>query len=75
MAGIDLAMAESQLTMYMDAEKKVLLGQAYSMGDRSLTRADLKEIRAGIEHWDGKVKRLSRSSRGGMKVRRVVVVE
>lgn len=65
MAGITLAQAEAKLATWLDAEDKVAAGQAYSIGGRSLTRADLKAIRETIEYWDNKVKRLSG---GGIKV-------
>lgn len=59
MAGITLAQAELQLASWLDADKKVASGQAYSMAGRSLTRANAREIRENIEYWDEKVKSLS----------------
>lgn len=64
MAGITLAQAEAQLAVWIDASTKVASGQAYSMGSRSLTRADAKEIRENIDYWDAKVRQLS--STGGL---------
>lgn len=62
MAGISLSDAEAKLTSYMAAEDKVLSGQSYTIdtgaGSRTLTRADLKEIRAGIEYWNAKCRAL-----------------
>ena len=58
MAGITLAEAESKLDEYQTAETKVLASQAYSIGGRSMTRADLGDIREGIEFWDGKCQEL-----------------
>ena len=58
MAGITLAHAETKLTEYLTAESKVLSGQSYSLMGRTLTRANLSEIRQGIEYWDRKVKDL-----------------
>ena len=69
MAGISLSQAESKLTTWLAAEDKVAEGQAYSIGDRALTRADLKEIRETITYWDKKVQQLSR---GGIGYRRGV---
>lgn len=41
---------QNRLAMYLAAEEKILLsGQSYEIGDRSLTRADLKEIQKTIE--------------------------
>lgn len=66
MAGITLAQAETQLTAWLDADTAVAAGQAYSIGGRSLTRANAKEIRENIAYWDKQVKRLTR---GGIHVR------
>lgn len=65
MAGITLAQAEAKLQTWLDAEDKVAAGQSYSINGRSLTRADLGEIRNTIDYWEKKVQRLSR---GGMRV-------
>lgn len=66
MAGITLAQAEAKLATWLDAEDKVATGQSYSIQGRSLTRANLKEIRETIDYWDSKVQRLTR---GGIRVR------
>lgn len=65
MAGITLAQAEARLAEYLTAEERVLAGQSYSIGQRSLTRADLGEIQNGISIWDARVQRLNR---GGIRV-------
>lgn len=59
MAGITQAQAQAQLTLYLEAEAKVLAGQAYTIGGRSLTRADLAAIQQGIKVWDERVQALS----------------
>lgn len=69
MAGITLAQAEAQLASYLDAETAVLAGQSFEHAGRRLTRANLAEIRAGIEMWDAKVKNLSRTAGGGSRAR------
>lgn len=71
MAGIALTTAEAKLTEYLDAETAVLSGQSYSIGGRSLTRANLREIREGILYWNSMVQRLDR---GGIKVRGATIV-
>lgn len=38
-----------RLQMYLEAEKAVLMGQSYTIGDRTLTRANLSTIRAAID--------------------------
>ena len=38
-----------RLTLYLEAEEAVLAGQSYTLEGRSLTRANLSEIREAIE--------------------------
>lgn len=38
-----------RLAMYLEAEKAVLMGQSYTIGNRQLTRANLASIRAAID--------------------------
>jgi len=71
MAGITLAQAETQLDLWITADAAVAAGQAYTIGGRSLTRANAKEIRENIVFWDNQVKRLTNS---GITVRGVTPV-
>lgn len=72
MAGITQAQAEAKLTLWMDADDAVASSQTYSIGDRSLSRANSKEIKDNITFWNAEVKRLSSS--GGLTVRGLRVV-
>ena len=36
--------AQTRLQLWLDAEESISKGQAYSIGDRSLTRANLTEV-------------------------------
>ena len=59
MAGWTLEEAQRRLQMFLDAEEAILVGnQAYTIADRSYTRADLDEIRKGILYWLNEVDRL-----------------
>lgn len=69
MAGITLETATSRLDAYLAAEEAALAGKSYTIGMRSFSRQDLKEIRAGIETWDARVKRLSNGRSGGVRLR------
>jgi hypothetical protein len=60
MAGITSAQAQEHLDAYLAAEKAALSGQSYEIGDRRLTRANLAEIRQGIEYWNAQLRDLSR---------------
>jgi hypothetical protein len=59
MAGITLAQANAKLTLWMEADDKVASGQAYSIGGRSLSRADGKLIQDNIKFWNDEVVRLT----------------
>jgi hypothetical protein len=59
MSGIALETAEKQLTSYIAAEEKILLGQAVERNGKRLTMADLESVQAGIAIWGGRVERLS----------------
>lgn len=72
MAGITLAQAETQLAAYLAAETAVLSGQMYEIAGRTLRRADLEQIRLGIEIWDARVKTLTSAARGRSRARTIV---
>jgi Family of unknown function (DUF6148) len=73
-AGITLAQAEAQLTAWLAASTAVSQGQAYTIGTRSLSRANSREILQQIQFWDGQVKRLADSPGGGIRVRGITPV-
>lgn len=70
MAGITLAQAEAKLAEYLAAETAVLSGQDITIDGTRFTRADLAAVQKGIEIWNGRAQRLTRS--GGMAVREVI---
>lgn len=74
MAGITLETAQKHLDVWLEAELTVATGQSYTIGSRTLTRANLTEIRNAIEYWNGKVKTLDNAKKAGgrNRVRRVV---
>ena len=74
MAVITLEMAKKHLEMWLEAESCVAINQAYSIGGKSFTRANLGEIRKQVEYWSNKVAELQNiaKKRGRNKVIRVV---
>lgn len=60
-----MSTATEMVALYITAEKAVLNGQSYTINGRSLTRANLKEIREGREYWQGIANSESASSQGG----------
>lgn len=71
--GITLEQAQDHLEMWLEAELEVTTSQSYQLGSRSLTRANLEEIRETIDYWQKKVNDLLAAQNGGRnKVRRGV---
>lgn len=62
--------AQAQLAAWLAASIAVSKSQSYSIGNRSLTRADLKDIQEQIKFWNKYLLNLSRS--GGLNIRRAV---
>ena len=68
-----LEMAQERLSLYYEAERRVLVGQSYTIGDRQLTRANLSEIRKAIDSLKSEIEQLLGRSRGFS--RRVVFMD
>lgn len=54
---------KKRLQIYYEAEEAVLLNQEYTIGTKSLKRADLSTIRAAIKDLEGQIEALE--STGG----------
>ena len=52
---------KKRLSMYYEAEEAVLLNQDYTIGSRSLKRADLSTIRTAIKDLEGQIETLESS--------------
>ena len=64
--GISLEIAKKHLDAWLTAELEVTTHQRYTIGSRSLTKANLSEIRQQIEYWRNQVARLENiEKRGG----------
>ena len=59
MPGIDLVTAQQQLTLWIEASAAVAGSQSYTIGQRTLTRADLGDITRMIEFWEKRVASIS----------------
>jgi hypothetical protein len=57
--------AQSMVALYIEAEKKVLSGQSYTIGNRSLNRSNLTEIRNGRNEWEVKLRTAQAAAQGG----------
>ena len=74
MAAITLEIAKKHLDMWLEAESQVAINQAYTIGGKSFTRANLGEIRKQVEYWSNKVTLLENTAKnkGRNRVYRVV---
>ena len=65
-------MIEQRLNMYYEAEIAILTSQSYSIGTRTLTKANLAEVRQAIKELEAKLARLNGA---GRRVRRVIPID
>ena len=74
MASISLETAKKHLETWLEAETEVAINQAYTIGGKSFTRANLGEIRKQIEYWNNKVSALENlaENKGRNRVYRIV---
>ena len=71
MSVITKEMAREMLQLWLDAERAVTTGKSYTIGTRSLTRANLSDIAERIKYWSNELAKLE-SGRRGIRVVRVV---
>jgi len=67
-----LEIKKNRLKLYYEAEEKVLNSQSYTLGSKTLTRADLTSIQNMIKKLEGEIASLERY--GTMKRRSVRIV-
>lgn len=65
MATITLKTAQNHLDAWLEAELACTTGQSYTIGSRTLNRANLAEIRQSIRYWQGMVTKLENQERRG----------
>ena len=65
MPGITLEIAQKHLNAWLEAELACTTNQSYTIGSRTLTRADLAEIRNTIKYWAGIVTKLEAARKYG----------
>lgn len=65
---ITLALATAHLTSWLAADTAVTKGQSYTIGDRTLSRAHVAEIRNQINYWSKMEASLTRQANGKASV-------
>lgn len=74
MAGITLEIAKRHLEEWLEAELVLTTAQSYTLRNRTLTRANLTEVRNSIKFWNDKVNELEniKNTGGRNRIRRVL---
>lgn len=65
MAVFSKELCKQKLNTWLEAEEAVATGQSYQIGNRMLTRADLKQIREQMEYWAGKLAQAEAEEKSG----------
>jgi len=68
----DLQTAKDHLNAWLEADLSVATGKEYKIGSRSLTRADVIEIKERIDFWRNEVSKLESGRKGGIRAYRAV---
>lgn len=55
MAVFSEELCRQKLNTWLAAEESIATGQSYQIGTRTLTRANLKEVREEMEYWGKKL--------------------
>ncbi len=63
-----MSVATDMVDLYTSAEKAILNSQSYTLNGRSLTRANLAEIRSGRAEWESRVAAESAATQGGSRL-------
>ena len=74
MPGITLEIAQKHLDAWLEAELACTTNQSYTIGSRTLTRADLAEIRNTIKYWAGIVTKLEAARKYGGRNRTIRIM-
>lgn len=72
--GITLEIAQKHLDEWLEAELEITTHQSYTLGSKSLTMADLSQVRLAIQYWSGKVEELQRQQETGGRNRAYIAV-
>lgn len=70
----EIEIARHHLNAWLEAELELTTHQSYKIGSRSLTKADLGQIRKQIEFWQNRVAQLENAEKRGGRNRVVRVV-
>lgn len=69
-----LETAKKHYRAWLAAELELTMAQSYSVGTRTLTRANLAEVRKQIEYWENKIAQLQNKEQCGGRSRFIRIV-
>lgn len=69
-----LETAQKHLDAWLKCELAISTGQSYTIGSRSLTRANLREVMRQIRYWQGQVDLIT-GKRPKSRIRRFVPID
>ncbi|MCX4265322.1 MAG: DUF6148 family protein [Firmicutes bacterium] len=69
-----LEIATKHYEAWLEAELELTAAQSYSLGSRTLTRANLAEVRKQIEYWENKIAQLQNKEQCGGRSRFIRIV-
>lgn len=72
MSWITLDQARAHMKAWLDASLAVSQGQSYTIGTRTLTRADLRSIQEQFVFWAGRVSALEAKEKRRKRIYRVI---
>lgn len=72
--GITLDIAQHHLEEWLEAELEITTHQSYTLGSKTLTMADLSQVRNMIRYWSDKVEELKVAAESGGRNRAYRVV-
>ncbi len=70
-----IQLKKERLHEYYKAESKILNSQSYTLGSKTLTRADLKEVQKMIEKLENEIASLETYGNKKRRVRRVIPMD
>ncbi len=65
MAIFSKTLCEQKLKTWLAAEESIATGQSYQIGTRSLTRADLEDVREEMEYWAARLQEAAAEEKVG----------
>lgn len=70
-----IALKKERLEKYYEAEEKILNSQSYTLGSKTLTRADLSDVQKMIEKLENEIAQLEAFGSTARRAARAVLID